>query len=635
MGRHADDKRGRGLAGWLIGAGVALLVVVIAVVGYIVVMHRADSADQGVCHTDVSLSVVAGPSSAPALTQAATAYNATKPVVRSACVTARVTALADDTALARLTHGWPTKAEPPPGLWVPDSVASLAALDAVRPDLAAGHSTDPLAWSPVVLAMRDSDAAAMTSLAWPELATASGPTGTTALPSGRHLILALPPVTTSPASSYALQSVLAGTDSTKPADAATIAARASVLKAIAQGHGGKATTTTEALTELAAPSGANADAGNVVTAVPVVEADLAHFDSDANGHTLTAVHPAGSTVGDALIAAPISASWTDRTVTAAGSDFQAFLSSVPGQQILANRGWRTVSAHPDHPLAAVNIQAPVTMVPAGGPTIDQALAVALGEIAPPVTTSKTPPATSTTTTPPTTPSTTAPTTTTTAPVTTTTPSTPSPSDTGPVLTLIVDTSSGMSATDGGSTLMEWVKKALPKIVDGPITNRIGLWLYSDGSVYPPSGFPDIVPTGPINEKITTTIPGSTTPVTELRSKALTDAIASLKPDGDRWAYGALMEALPKTAKAGITGRQNRVILITSGADQTPGTLRRMVLDSVGAVKSKVRLDVIGLGTAVPVAAYTDIAAAGGGEYIPAPDMANLAQKITDLLTLGA
>ena len=637
MGRHADDERGRGFAGWLIGTIIAAAVVAITITGYVVVMNHANNADRGVCNSAVTLQVVAGPGSAPALSEAAAAYNATKPVVRSACVTASVTALADKTALARLSAGWPTKAEPAPGLWVPDSAASLAALDAVRPDLAAGHATAPLAWSPVVLAMRPADAAAVAALTWSELATTSGPAGTATLPSGRHLILALPPVVTSRSSSYALQSVLAGADPTKPVDAATITARGALLRTIAEGHGGRATNTTDALTDLAssdagAPAGSAAGAStgagpeNIVTAVPVVEAELVRFDAQAGGRALTAVHPKGSTVGDALIAAPISAPWTDRTVTAAGSDFQAFLAGVAGQQILANNGWRTVSAHPAHPLAEVNTQARITMGPAGGPTIDRALAIALGEVAPPPASTPTTPTTAPTAT--TTPTTTTPT----APPATSS-TAPDPGATGPVLTVIVDTSVGMATTDRGKSLIDWVRAALPAVTGGKVTDRAGLWAYSDGAIYPPTGFPDLVPTGPLTQTITVTLPGAS-PVTEPRSKALEAALASLKPAGDRWAYGALMEALPKAAAAGTTGRSNRVILITSGADETPGTLRKMVLDSVKAVTGKVRLDVVGLGSAVPVAAYTDIAAAGGGKYVPVTDPAGLGQQLVDLITLG-
>jgi hypothetical protein len=467
-----------------------------------------------------------------------------------------------------------------------------------------------------------------------DLATATGPSGSVALPTGRHLILALPPIASSRASSYALQSVVAGTDRSMPVDTATIAAKAAVLSAIDSGHSGKATTTQEALTALATPESTPTDMA-AVTAVPVVEADLVRFDRQSVGDDLTAVHPGGSTTGDALFAAPISATWTGRTITAAGSDFQAFLSDVAGQQILADHGWRTRSAHAADPLEQVDTQASVTMVPAGGPGVDMAIAVALGQAAAPATSSSTTTSAAPTTAPATT--ITAPTT---APPTTaeTSPSAPDLADDGPVLTLVIDTSSGMATEHDGTTLLDWVKKALPGLVDGSLTDRVGLWVYSDGAIYPPSGFPQLVPTGLITEKAKVPQLGPdgavTATVDEVRSKALADAISQLKPDGDRWAYGAVMEALPKAETATIDGRENRVILITSGVDQTPGTLRRQVLDAVKSERSKVRLDVVGLGDAVPVAAYTDIAAAAEGEYIPVTDPAKLGAQLTDFLTLG-
>lgn len=641
MGRHADEERGRGLAGWLIGAISAGLVMVVAIVGYIVVLNHADSADQAVCSSDVTLSILAGPGASPALSEAAGAYNKTKPVVRSACITAVVTTASDDAVLAGLTGRWPVKEMPSPGMWIPDSAASLSALDGMRPDLAAGHTIDPFAWSPVVLAMRSGDAAAATDLTWTDLATAAGPSGTMTLPTGRHLILALPPTASSRASSYALQSVVksvvAGTDPSVPVDTAAIAAKTALLASIDAGHSGKATTTQEALTTLATPGTASSDSGTV-TAVPVVEADLVRFDKQTTGDVLTAVHPAGPTTGDALIAAPISASWTGRTITAAGSDFQAFLSGVAGQQILADHGWRTKSAHPAEPLAEVNTQAEVTLGPAGGPSVDLAIAVALGQAEAPATTTTT--STATSTAPPTTTTPTTAPATTTAPTTTTetSPSAPELADDGPVLTLIIDTSDGMATEHDGTSLLDWVKKALPGLVDGTLTDRVGLWVYSDGAIYPPNGFPELVPTGLITEKVKVPKLGAdgsvASTVDEVRSKALADAVADLKPDGDRWAYGALMEALPKAATAAAAGREDRVILITSGVDQTPGTLRRQVLTAVGDEKGTLRLDVVGLGDAVPVDAYTDIAAAAGGEYIPVTDPATLGQQLTDFLTLG-
>lgn len=640
MGRHADDDRGRGLAGWLVGAIISALLLIAAVIGYIVVLNRADSTGQGVCQSDVTLSIVAGPGAAPALAEAAGAYNKTKPVVRSACINAVVSTSPDDAVLTGLTGHWPIKELPAPGMWVPDSAASLSALDAVRPDLAAGHATDPFAWSPVVLAMSGPDAAAVGSLSWTDLATSAGAGGTAALPNGRHLILALPPIANARASSYALQSVITGANVSNAVDPSTVEASAKLLRTIDSAHGGQAATTGAALTALANPDSANAADAETVSAVPVVEADLVRFNRQSLGNPLTAVHPDGTTVGDALIAAPISGTWTGRTIVAAGSDFQAFLTSVAGQQILADNGWRTTSAHPADPQPEVDIQAKVTMVPAGGPSVDQALAVALGQSVAPsttATTETTAPVTTSSSTPPVTTETTTTETTTTA--TETTPSTPDAAAQGPVLTVIVDVSAGMATEDEGDTLLNWVTKALPSLFDGTLTDRVGLWVYSDGAIYPPTGSPELVPTGPLTEEAEVPKLGPdgavTETVKELRSKALSEAIAGLTTaDSERWAYGALMEALPKAAEAAVDGRANRVLLITSGVDETPGTLRVQVLDAVREVAGTVRLDVVGLGESVPVAAYTDIAAAGGGEYIPATDPANLAQQLRDFLTLG-
>lgn len=628
MGRHADDKRGRGLAGWLIGAVSAVLVVILAVVGYIVVLKRADSADQTVCSSKVTLQVVAGPGAAPALAEAAGAYNETKPVVRSACITAIVTAASDDAVLHGLTGRWPAKDLPSPGMWIPDNAASLSALDSKRPDLAAGHPTNPFAWSPVVLAMRPGDATAAESLSWRELGDAAGPSGSLSLPGGRHLILALPPIATSRASSYALQSVVAGADPKAAVDTATVQAKSALLKGIDSGHSGTASTTNGALADLARSSGT---ASGTVTAVPAVEADLVRFDRGSASGMLTAVHPSGSTVGDALIAAPISASWTGRTITAAASDFQSYLSDVPGQQILADHGWRTQSAHSSEPISAVNTQATVTMVPAGGPDVDLAIAVALGQATAPKPTTTATPTTPTTTR-------TTPTTKTTAPSAPTTTTPPSKAAHGPIVTLVVDTSSDMAKELNGESLLAWVKKALPALTDGTVTDQVGLWAYADGAIYPPSGFPELVPTGPLDKTVKAITLGAdgtaSGTVDEARSKALTDTIAKLQPQGDRWAYGAVMEALPQAAKAAVAGRQDRVILITSGVDETPGTLRRQVLTAVSAERGKVQLDVVGLGDAVPVTAYSDIAKATGGQYVPVTDPSTLGQQLVDFLTLG-
>lgn len=647
MGRHADAERSRGIAGWVVTAVVVVLVLAAITVAYLVIIHRTDSATDGACTGSVRLPVAAGPGAAPAISAAATAYNASKPVARSTCVTATVTQVADDAALAGLTGHWPSDAGPQPGLWVPDSQASLAALDKAAPALAAGHPTDPMAWSPVVLALRSDDVPAVASLAWSALPAAAGPQGSVALPGARHLLLALPPITDNRATSYALQSMLADGRSAALGES-EVRAAGDVLRTVGSGAAGSAATTDGALAALAKGGGA-------VTAVPVVEADLVAFDRA--GGSLSAVHPKGATAGDALIAAPITGDWVSQNAAAAASSFQAYLASAPGKQILADHGWRTASAHPAHPLADVDTTATVTRLPAGGPAVDAALAAELGQPVPssPLSTSSSPTISSasgavsapTTTAPTTTTPTTTVTTRTTASSTAATspPSSPTtatsssktsssktsspptstsnPAASGPVLTVIVDSSSGMAATDDGRSLLAWVRKALPSVTGGTVTDRVGLWAYSDSGALPPDGYPNLVSTGPLSG----TVGGHP------RSAALKSAIAGLAADGDRWAYGALIAALDKAPDAAVKGRANRIVLITSGVDETPATPRQMVLDAEAAVKGKVRIDVIGLGSAVPVDAYQEIASAGGGEYVPVTDPAKLGQTLTDLLTL--
>jgi len=638
MGRHADAGRRRGIARWVITAVVVVVLLAVVTVGYFVVVNRTDSATDGMCSGPVALQVAVGPDAAPAMTAAAKAFNATKPVARTSCVTATIGTVADGVALSRLAAAWPSSAGPAPGMWVPDSAASLTALDAARPDVAAGHPTDPFAWSPVVLAVASEDVPATSSLAWSDLPTAAGPSGTTAMTGGRHLLLALPPIAANPATGYALQSVVGRSGQHAAVTIADVTAGSEALDAVGKGAAGGAATTEAALADLAGGKGS-------ATAVPVTEAALVQFDRA--GTKLAAVHPDGPTVGDALIAAPITASWTNRTVAAAASAFQAYLSTPPAQQIFADHGWRTEAAHPKDPVAGVDTTAAVARRVDAGPDAVAAIAAALGQPAPTQpssvvtsgttassapgsatgspTTSTSATSTSSVATPSTTstPSTTTPSTTT--PSTTTAPVTTSanPAASGPVLTIIVDASDAMSASQQGKSLLTWTKSAVGSVIDGSITDRAGLWAFADSGSLPPDGYPELVSTGPLGSKVDGTV----------RSSALKSALAGLKADGDRWAYGALIEALTKVPDAAVKGRPNRVILITSGVDQTPATPRQSVLDAEKAVGSKVRIDVIGLGGAVPADSYQEIAHAGGGEYVPVTDSRKLASTLTDLLTL--
>ena len=157
--RHASRGGRRGIANWIIVTAVAVVLVVGAALAYILIVGGDDEA-QGACTSQVQLPVVTAPGATPAITDAATAFNATAPVARSACVTAAVTALPDAQAQLALADDWQQAAGTPPAIWVPESEAALHTLEATDSAMTAGRDTSPIATSPVVIAVRDEDAAA-------------------------------------------------------------------------------------------------------------------------------------------------------------------------------------------------------------------------------------------------------------------------------------------------------------------------------------------------------------------------------------------------------------------------------------------------------------------------------------------
>ena len=235
--RHSSDDGGRrGVAPWIIITAVVVLVIAAGTTAYLLIVG-GDDAESASCNSQVVLPVVSAPGAAAAITDAAAAFDATNPVARSACVSTTVTSLPNSETIAGLAAGWQGNTAAAPGMWVADSAASLTALEATNSALTAGRDTNPMATSPVVLAVRTDDAAAVTAagLSWQTLPAAAGPNGTVVLPSGQHLVVALPDPTTNRATSYALQSVVAA-GSGGTVDAAAVAAAAAELAVLAGGQ---------------------------------------------------------------------------------------------------------------------------------------------------------------------------------------------------------------------------------------------------------------------------------------------------------------------------------------------------------------------------------------------------------------
>src|SRR3954453_14307917 len=106
MARHAEDTRNRGVAGWIIGSSIAGVVLVAALIAYFAFLRNdaSDAADTG-CSGSSTVQVVAG-ASAPALSQIADAYNATRPSARGVCVSVQVSPLPSADAADALSTGW-------------------------------------------------------------------------------------------------------------------------------------------------------------------------------------------------------------------------------------------------------------------------------------------------------------------------------------------------------------------------------------------------------------------------------------------------------------------------------------------------------------------------------------------------
>jgi Ca-activated chloride channel homolog len=119
------------------------------------------------CPSSPVLTVVADPAVEPALREVVTGWNATKPRVQGACVTARTAAQSSAQAAATLGPAWnPGGTGRQPQAWVPDSALWLSVAK-TRPEAAqlVQQPGTSLATSPVVMALRKPMA---TALGWPQ-----------------------------------------------------------------------------------------------------------------------------------------------------------------------------------------------------------------------------------------------------------------------------------------------------------------------------------------------------------------------------------------------------------------------------------------------------------------------------------
>lgn len=658
MGRHLAVDRRRGIAGWpLVALGVVVLLVVGAVV-YFALLRRGDAGNRAGCADTVTLPVLASTGSSAAAKVLSDSFNATAPVARSSCLTTTVTTLPSPDAVTALAAGWAGRHQPPPGVWITDDGAALAALDRSASDLTAGRDADPLASSPVVLAVRAADAAVGRQLSWTALPSQLGVRGSVKSADGSPIPLAIPDPRTNRASGYALNSIVATGDAAPTV--AAVRASADRLRQLGSARSG-AKTTTDALQQLAA--------GSVFGAVPVTEAELAAFNA-GNGTRLTAVYPAGATAGDQMFVVGITATWVTPTLQDAATRFHAYARSEAGKKVLAGVHLRVQGAT-TRAAPGINPDAAVRPLPPAEPGVTAALAGTLGlpevpgspgttsgptttatpvpsralessrtsspaptsTVKPPSGTSPTPEPTgggpsgsaqrSSTALPSTQVSSTALSST---PVSSASSGTSSSRPVNPAsltITFLVDTSSTWGTVVSGTSRTAWLQQALTGAISA--AGNVDVGLVSTSSAVGDAGYATLVPAGPLTGDVN----GNT------RSAALATAIAGLQPAGSRRTYAALPAVVAEAAKTAGPARPHRVVLITDGPDQTPGMPLDQVLASLktgSANNPDLHLDILGVGEAAPDAALRTIADAGRGSYTQVRRTPDLPAILTSVVT---
>ncbi len=589
MGRHASADRRRRLAAWPVVVAVAVLVLAGLTVGYFVIVNSAKTTSA--CTGNTVLAVTASPGAERAVGDAAAAFNATHPVARSTCVSVAVTVMSGAAAAGALADNWTGQSSAAPGLWVVDSAADVASLDASNSAMTAGHSNSNLATSPVVLAVRSATAG---PVSWATLA--AGP--------GSGTVLAIPEPVGNRASGYALESLAAAGARTPPGKAVDAAAVNTVTPLFARltaAVPAPPATTQAALTALAA------GAGNF-NAVPVVESDLAAFNAAHSTH-LSAAYPTGPTAGDELLAVPLTASWVTAAVSDAAAAFDAFLGDPKGTTIITADYVRTAAPPPT--AVGVDLAKSVTALPDAGAGIRTSLQRAWASAG-------------TSSPAPTTPVVTTSVTSTAASITksTDTTSTSTAGPAGPAVTLVLDHSASMSTVEGNQQRLTWVQKAVNAGIGDSAADLFGLWSFSTGEGT--AGYTKVVPLGRLSDAV-----GGQT-----RAVAITNAVNGLTPGGDTWTYGTIRAVYGDAISSAVAGRANRVIVLTDGADSTPGLTRAATVATVTALAAQnpsVVLDIIGLSSDVNSAAMTEIAHAGRGTFTALSAISDLQSTLATLL----
>jgi Ca-activated chloride channel family protein len=380
-GRHSSRERSDTNI-WTFVAGGAVLVVVLAVLGFAVLHHDSSSkstaSDAHCGNQPAAITVAAAPDIAPTLTRLAAAYTP-----GGACVI-RVTS----TQPAAVLAGVGKSGTPQPDVWIPDSSlwSRLGATSAVSPATAAVIPTSgtSLASSPLVIAMPRPMAAAATAAAksttmgWRDAFNLSHTTsdwGKLGHPEWGPIVFGLTDVQQSSTQIEALLAISADvvgtpTASALPTDQVNSAGAQAVMIELGRRLFQRAPTTADLLTGLRAAGGGEKGL-KYVSMLPASEQQVAAYNRSSPPIPLTAVYATkGSPANDYPYLVLKPARTGDPAHTAAA--FLTYLQSPAAQQALTADGFRTPAS--GGPFTAANGLAanptPTTLATTTGATVD-------------------------------------------------------------------------------------------------------------------------------------------------------------------------------------------------------------------------------------------------------------------------
>lgn len=333
VGTHRSEGGSRGVSKGPVIALAAVLVLVLAVVGWAWLSNRSkerDSAAAANCVDGVStLAVMVDPDIVTQVKAAADRFNATNPHVRDHCAKVSVTGQPSAAVVAAFAAAkWDTALGQPPGLWIPQSSRSIEEMRI--PGLIAGNPA-PIAVSPISLAVPENLRAALekAQIHWSDLPRLQqGSLGDVGLGSWGGLKLGLPVGDPSLAVATAVGSGVSGTDPLDDKAVATgqVVSAISILAANAP----TTTDTNGALNDLATAAD---PAKSPLHAVATTEQQI-HAHPGLSGYRPDNAGP----IAD-YPAAQLTGGWVDQTQNLIAGLFSDFLRAPEQQKLFTDNGF--------------------------------------------------------------------------------------------------------------------------------------------------------------------------------------------------------------------------------------------------------------------------------------------------------